>query len=279
MHLAFPQNLAAGWRNKSKYFANLPRLGSTRGSGKLAWGNGSRATWSLCFGPRRLEYIRLRIRSKVRSSMANKPTTVDEYLAQLPEDRRQGLQQVRKVILKNLPKGYEEGIQYGMIGYFVPHSLYPSGYHCDTTQPLPFLHIASQKNHMAVYMFCLYIDESEMDWFQDAWAKTGKKLDMGKSCVRFKKVDDLPLPLIGQAVKRVPVTRFIASYESGLSASQRAAAARKGTAKKSVAKKKTAQKKTATAKATAVSKQSPAVRKKASKKSAATSGLKKKGRS
>lgn len=210
--------------------------------------------------------------------MADKPSTVQEYLSKLPDDRRKALEQVRQVILKNLPKGYEEGIQYGMIGYFVPHSLYPSGYHCDTTQPLPFLHIASQKNHMAVYMFCLYTDEAEMDWFQDAWARTGKKLDMGKSCVRFKKIEDVPLAVIGQAVKRVTVKKFIANYESGLSASQRAATARKAAVKKSVAAKKPALKKAPATKATSVARKSAAAKKKVAKKPATASGLKKKSR-
>lgn len=131
-------------------------------------------------------------------------STVAAYLAALPADRREALQTVRQVILKNLPKGYAEGMQYGMIGYFVPHDVYPPGYHCDPKQPLPFASLASQKNHMAVYLYCLYSDEDMLEWFQNAWQKTGKKLDMGKSCVRFKKIEDVPLDVIGKAVKRFP---------------------------------------------------------------------------
>jgi hypothetical protein len=146
--------------------------------------------------------------------MQSKAKTVEHYLAGLPADRREAIEAVRAVILGNLPKGYEEGMQYGMIGYFVPHSLYPPGYHCDPKQPLPFAGLASQKNHMSVYLMCIYGDAELEAWFRAAWAKTGKKLDMGKSCVRFKKIDDVPLKVIGQAVKRVPVKRLIDHYKS-----------------------------------------------------------------
>jgi hypothetical protein len=146
--------------------------------------------------------------------MKSTATTVDEYLAELPDDRRETIEAVRAVMLKSLPHGYEEGMQYGMIGYFVPHSVYPPGYHCDPKQPLPFAALASQKNHMAVYLMCIYSDPAQEAWFRDAWAKSGKKLDMGKSCVRFKKLDDVPLKVIGQAIKRVPVKKFIAYYEA-----------------------------------------------------------------
>ena len=123
--------------------------------------------------------------------MQSKATTVDQYLAELPEDRRKALEAVRQVVLKNLDKDYEEGIQYGMIGYYVPHRVHPAGYHCDPKQPLPFASLASQKNHMALYLMCIYGDTDHAKWFRDAWAKTGKKLDMGKACVRFKKLEDL----------------------------------------------------------------------------------------
>ncbi|MCP4246534.1 MAG: DUF1801 domain-containing protein [bacterium] len=146
--------------------------------------------------------------------MQSKATTVDEYLAGLPDDRRETLEAVREAILENLPKGYEEGMQYGMIGYYVPHSVYPPGYHCDPQQPLPFAGLASQKNHMALYLMCIYTDPEQAAWFRETWAKTGKKLDMGKSCVRFKKLDDLPLNVIGLAIKRMPVKKFIERYES-----------------------------------------------------------------
>ena len=146
---------------------------------------------------------------------ASKPATVKEYLAALPEDRRDALETVRQTILDALPEGYEEGMQYGMIGYYVPHSLYPAGYHCDPKQPLPFAQLASQKRHMSLYLFCIYTDEALKAWFADAWKKTGKKLDMGKGCVRFRTLDDAPLDVIAEAVSRVPVQDFIASYEAG----------------------------------------------------------------
>ena len=146
--------------------------------------------------------------------MQSKAKTVSEYLANLPADRREALQAVREVVLKNLSKEYEEGMQYGMIGYYVPHSVYPPGYHCDPKQPLPFAGLASQKNHMSIHLMCLYSDSDLEAWFREVWAKTGKKLDMGKSCVRFKKIDDVPLKVIGQAIKRVPAKKFIEHYES-----------------------------------------------------------------
>ena len=148
--------------------------------------------------------------------MPSRARTVAAYLAELPVDRREALQAVRATILKNLPAGYEEGMQYGMIGYFVPHRVYPPGYHCDPKQPVPFASLGAQKNHMAIYLMCIYSDPEHEKWFRDAWRKTGKKLDMGKSCVRFKKLQDLSLPLIGQAIRRVPVKRFIERYESAI---------------------------------------------------------------
>ncbi len=146
--------------------------------------------------------------------MQSKAKTVDQYLGELPDDRREALQAVRAVVLKNLPKGYEEGMQYGMIGYFVPHSVYPPGYHCDPKQPLPFAGLASQKHHMSIYLMCIYGDQQHAAWFRKAWVASGKKLDMGKSCVRFKKLDDVPLKVIGEAIRRVPAKKFIDHYES-----------------------------------------------------------------
>ena len=148
--------------------------------------------------------------------MPSEVQDVEEYLASLPEDRREAITAIRKVILKNLPKGYEEGIQWGMPSYFVPLSEYPSGYNCQPDQPLPFVGFASQKNHMAFYGFCIYIDEVLKDRFVEDWKKTGKKLDMGKSCVRFKKLEDVPLKVIGDAVKRVPMKKYIKQYEEQL---------------------------------------------------------------
>ena len=146
--------------------------------------------------------------------MTSKAKTVAEYLAELPADRRAAIEAVRKTILKNLDKGYEEGMQNGMISYYVPHKTFPPGYHCDPKQPLPFASLASQKNHMAVYLMCIYGSTDQESWFRKEWAKTGKKLDMGKSCIRFKKLDDLAVDVIGKAIARVPAKKYIAYYES-----------------------------------------------------------------
>lgn len=172
--------------------------------------------------------------------MQSKATTVAQYLAELPEDRRQIVEAVRKVILKSLHKGYEEGMQYGMIGYHVPHRLYPPGYHCDPKQPLPFVGLASQKNYLSIYMLTVY--EGEETWFRTEWAKTGKKLDMGKCCVRFKKLDDLALDVIAAAIRKMPVKKFIAYYESAIKDSRRKPAKAKPARKAATAKPKRAAK-------------------------------------
>ena len=153
--------------------------------------------------------------------MADKVSTVQEYLAKLPEDRREALEAVRQTILKNLDAGFEEGIQYGMIGYYVPHEVYPDGYHTDPKQPLPFASLASQKNHMSIYLFCIYTSDDAEQRFVEEWKKTGKKLDMGKSCVRFKRLEDVPLKVLGRAIKRAKLKKFIASYEEAIPASKR----------------------------------------------------------
>ncbi|MCA8980519.1 MAG: DUF1801 domain-containing protein [Planctomycetes bacterium] len=181
----------------------------------------------------------------------SKATTVKQYLDALPEDRRKALEAVRRVIKSNLDSKYEEGIQYGMIGYYVPHSVFADGYHCDPKQPLPFASIASQKNHMAVYLFCLYNDPAEIARFEAEWKKTGKKLDMGKSCVRFKKLDDVALDAIGAAIKRMPAKKFVELYvanrDGAAGARKTAKKAAKKTAKKAAKKatKKTTGKKAA----------------------------------
>ena len=157
--------------------------------------------------------------------MAATLTTVKEYLAGLPEERRAALGAVRDVILKNLDSGYEEGVSYGMIGYYVPHRLYPAGYHCDPKQPLPFIVLGSQKNYMSLHMMCLYSTGDPdgpaaklLEWFQTEWAKSGKKLDMGKACIRFKTADDLALGVIGKVVKKVPAREWIETNEKFLKA-------------------------------------------------------------
>ena len=155
--------------------------------------------------------------------MKNNSLTVKDYLASLPEDRRTCISAVRRVILKNLDKDFEEVIQYGMIGYAVPHRVYPAGYHCDPKQPVMFAALASQKNYMSLYLMCVYMGgvpgspaAKHADWFRKAWAKTGKKLDMGKSCIRFKKADDLALEVIGEAIRRVPAKSYLQYYEAAL---------------------------------------------------------------
>jgi hypothetical protein len=148
--------------------------------------------------------------------MTSQAKTVEEYLQALPGDRRSAIGAVREVILANLPKGYEERMNYGMIGYVVPHSLYPAGYHCDPNQPLPFACLGSQKNHMAIHLMNVYGDPATEKWFREAWQASGKKLDMGKACVRFKKLEDVPLDVIGQVIARTPVKNYIARIEKGL---------------------------------------------------------------
>ena len=152
--------------------------------------------------------------------MQSKAATVRDYLAELPEDRRHAIGAVRDVILKNLDKDYEEGMSYGMIGYYVPHRIYPNGYHADPRQGLPFAALASQKNYMSLYLMGLYCgcvdgvsDTALVRWFRGEWEKSGKKLEMGKSCIRFKRIDELPLPVIGEAIRRMPAKTYIDLYE------------------------------------------------------------------
>jgi len=148
--------------------------------------------------------------------MQSAAATVDEYLASLPEDRRSAIEAVRQVILDNLDDSYAEGMSYGMIGYFVPHTVFAAGYHCNPKDPLPFAALASQKNYMSLYLMSLYTgsDGAEDDWFETEWAKSGKKLDKGKACIRFKKLADLDLRIIGEAVQRMPAQRYIEIYQS-----------------------------------------------------------------
>lgn len=159
--------------------------------------------------------------------MQSKATTVAQYLAELPEDRRIAIEAVRKVVLKNLDKKFEEGMQYGMIGFYVPHSVYPPGYHCDPRQPLPFAGLGSQKNYMSLYLGCVYGSHIAAQRFQAEWAKTGKKLDMGKSCIRFRKLEDLALDVIGETIRRVKAKAFIESYESALRTAREQSTSRK----------------------------------------------------
>ena len=172
--------------------------------------------------------------------MKSKATTVKEYLASLPEDRRKGIEVVRKVILKNLDKHYEESMLWGMIGYAVPHRVWPTGYHCDPSKPLMMAALSSQKNNLSVYLMSVYSDKAERAWFQKAWAKTGKKLNMGGSCIRFTKVDDAALDVIGEAIRRTPAKAYVENYVKTLASTGRGSDGKKikpGAAAKKVAKK------------------------------------------
>lgn len=143
------------------------------------------------------------------------PSTVNEYIKALPEERKAAFTQLRKIILANLPVGFKEEMNYGMIGFMVPHSLYPSGYHCDPKLPLPFVNIANQKNFIAFYHMGMYANKDLYDWFVDEYAKHSKyKLDMGKSCVRFKKMEDITYELIGEVMQKMTVQDWIKLYES-----------------------------------------------------------------
>lgn len=146
--------------------------------------------------------------------MQSSAKTPKEYLESLPEDRQTAMNELRAIILKNIPKGFHEEMNYGMIGYVVPHSIYPKGYHCDPKLPLPFLSIASQKNFIAVYHMGMYADKNLLDWFVAEFPKHSKyKLDMGKSCIRFKKLDQIPYSLIGELASKMTVNDWIGMYE------------------------------------------------------------------
>lgn len=149
--------------------------------------------------------------------MQSTATSVDQYMNELPEERKAALIKLRETILSNLPEGFSEVISYGMVGYVIPHSVYPAGYHCDPKLPLPFLSFASQKNFIALYHMGLYADKDLLAWFESEYPKYSKtKLDMGKSCVRFKKPDQIPFSLIGELVAKITPEQWIAVYERGL---------------------------------------------------------------
>ncbi len=186
--------------------------------------------------------------------MQSKAATVPAYLASLPADRRDAIEQVRAVILKNLDRGpdgksgFIEGMQYGMIGYAVPHSIFPHGYHCDPKQPLPYIALASQKNHLALYLMCTYGHVETNEWFRREWTKSGKKLDMGKSCIRFQKAEDLALNVIGELLQRVTLRKYLDHYARALAdmgkdiTGQKIAPAKKSVSKKAPMKKKAVKK-------------------------------------
>jgi len=147
--------------------------------------------------------------------MQSKSTSVNEYLSEIPNERVESFSKLRDVILKNIPKGFEEVMSYGMIGYVVPHKTYPAGYHCDPNLPLPFTNIASQKNFIALYHMGIYANPNLLNWFVNEYPKHCKsKLDMGKSCIRFKKMDDIPYKLIGELMKKITVKDWVVMYET-----------------------------------------------------------------
>lgn len=147
--------------------------------------------------------------------MTSTATSVEEYIASLPEDRKGAVGQLRDTIVNNIPEGFSEGMGYGMMGYAVPHSRYPAGYHCDPKLPLPFVGVASQKNFISFYHMGLMAMPALLQWFQDEYPKHSKtKLDMGKSCIRFKKPDQIPYALIGELMQKVTPDEWIAVYES-----------------------------------------------------------------
>lgn len=160
--------------------------------------------------------------------MKNQAQTVEQYVRSLPEDRRAALLMVREVILANLPEGYEECLIYGMLGYVVPHSLYPKGYHCDPSKPLTYACLGSQKNYLSLHLMNVYGDPATEEWFRAAWRASGKKLDMGKACVRFKSAADLPLDVIGQVIARTPARNYIDRVEKFLAARSKKKPSRSG---------------------------------------------------
>ena len=146
--------------------------------------------------------------------MQSQAKTPDEYMAELPDERKKAMMELRKVIKKNIPKGFKEGMGYGMMGWSVPHSIYPDGYHCNPIDPLPFMGFASQKNFIAVYHMGVYSDPKLLKWFTDEYKRRATtKLDMGKSCIRFKKPDSIPFDLIGELAAKMTVNDWIARYE------------------------------------------------------------------
>ena len=147
--------------------------------------------------------------------MKSEAQSVEEYISQLPDDRKVAVNKLRDVIKKSIPEGFQEEMSYGMIGYVVPKTLYPAGYHCTPQLPLPFMNIASQKNFIAVYHMAVYADKALNDWFTTEYPKhTKARLDMGKSCIRFNKPEQIPFELIGELASKLTPVEWIAMYES-----------------------------------------------------------------
>ena len=149
--------------------------------------------------------------------MQSKATSPEQYINELPHNRKEAITKLRQTILDNLPKGFKEQMGYGMLGYVVPHSLYPDGYHCSPELPLPFMNVASQKNFVAVYHSGIYASKEIHDWFVTQYPKyVNTKLDMGKSCIRFKKMETIPYELIGELCTKMSVEEWIALYEKNI---------------------------------------------------------------
>ena len=149
--------------------------------------------------------------------MQSKALTPDAYIAEMPEERQKAVNKLRSVIKKNLPKGFKETMGYGAMGWVVPHSKYPAGYHCNPKDPLPFMGLASQKNSINLYHMGIYADPALLKWFQTAHAKASpKRLDMGKSCIRYKKPEDIPFELIGELASKMTTDDWIALYEKNM---------------------------------------------------------------
>jgi hypothetical protein len=142
--------------------------------------------------------------------------SVADYLSQLPSDRSDAIAAILDVIAAHIDAPFEAGMQYGMPGYYLPHSVYPAGYHVNPKEPLPFASIGAQKNHIGLYLFCVYVDGETQEWFKTAWKASGKKLGMGKSCVRVKKLDGVPLDVLAELFDRVKADDFVRGYESGV---------------------------------------------------------------
>ena len=149
--------------------------------------------------------------------MKHSADSTKDYIDQLPEQRKKAFNKLRKTLLDNIPKGFEECMNYGMLGYVVPKSIYPAGYHCDPKLPLPFANIASQKNFIALYHMGIYADQELLQWFKAEYAQQCKyKLDMGKSCIRFKRMDDIPYDLVGKLMRKMTPNDWITLYESAI---------------------------------------------------------------
>lgn len=154
--------------------------------------------------------------------MQSKAQSITDYMAEIPKDRIEAFQKLRETIIQNLDPEFIECMSYGMIGYVVPHEIYPAGYHCDPKLPLPFMNLASQKNFIALYHMGIYGSENLMEWFKSEYSKVCKyKLDMGKSCIRFKRLDDIPYELIGQLCKKMSLKDWIQCYETMLNRNQK----------------------------------------------------------